>query len=346
MVKKLEKILKILKVPIPPDMDKFAIFYKRNMSTYYDGVFNLITGSLNSKNANQMYSWNFTNETPYFPDKWGKVWGNGELFKPFLPKATVAMFSNDLCRPLILKFENVSSAKGISGNRYVLDDKFFANSTSNKENWCFEAPKSWSNPKQDERQQFPNGVFNLGLCKFNSSTFISQPHFLDADPYYVNQFVDGSLRPDASKHQTTLVIDPQSGIPIEVIARFQANVLIEPVPEITMFQKFKKPIFMPAFWFETKMSLPDDMKFQMWALSNLQTIFSASGYATFGIAIGVIIVMAIFYQVHRVKENKRRGPVLVEGSSDDLRRIGIVREDTSIYTPEEDTRDTVPILTK
>ena len=140
--------------------------------------------------------------------------------------------------------------------------------------------------------------------------------------------------------------DPQSGIPIEVIARFQANVLIEPVPEITMFQHFKKPIFMPAFWFETKMSLPDDMKFQMWALSNLQTIFSASGYATFGIAIGVIIVMAIFYQVHRVKENKRRGPVLVEGSSDDLRRIGIVREDTSIYTPEEDTRDTVPILTK
>merc|ERR1712136_9572 len=122
---------------------------------------------------------------------------------------------------------------------------------------------------------FPNGVFNLGLCKFNSSTFISQPHFLDADPYYVNQFVDGSLRPDASKHQTTLVIDPQFGIPI-----------------------------------------------------------------------GVIIVMAIFYQVHRLKENKKRGPVLVEGSSDDLRRIGIVREDTSIYTPEEDTRDTVPILTK
>ena len=118
----------------------------------------------------------------------------------------VAMFSNDLCRPLILKFENVSSVKGISGNRYVLDDLFFANSSTKKDNWCFEAPKSWSNPKQDERQQFPNGVFNLGLCKFNSSTFISQPHFLEADPYYLNQFVDGSLKPDARKHQTTLVI--------------------------------------------------------------------------------------------------------------------------------------------
>ena len=103
---------------------------------------------------------------------------------------------------------------------------------------------------------------------------------------------------------------------------------------------------MPAFWFETKMSLPDNMKFQMWALSNLQTIFSASGYATFGLAIGAILVMAIFYQVHRVRENKKKGPVLVEGSTEDLRRIAIVREDSSIYTPEEDTGDSVPILTK
>ena len=86
-IQKLKDILKVLNVPVPPDMDKFAIFYKRNMSTYYDGVFNLYTGSLNAKKANQMYSWNYTNETPYFPDKCGKVWGNGELFKPLLPQS-------------------------------------------------------------------------------------------------------------------------------------------------------------------------------------------------------------------------------------------------------------------
>ena len=86
-VQKLKNILKALKVPIPPDMDKFAIFYKRNMSTYYDGVFNLYTGGVNEGKANQMYSWNYTDQTPYFPDKCGKVWGNGELFKPFLPQS-------------------------------------------------------------------------------------------------------------------------------------------------------------------------------------------------------------------------------------------------------------------
>lgn len=346
-MEKLQDILKLLKVPFPPDMDKFAIFYKRNMSTYYDGVFNLYTGSLNPAMANQMYSWNFTDETPYFPDKCGKVSGNGELFKPSLPQSKLAMFSNDLCRPIMFKFDSPYSVKGIWGNRYILDDMFLANSTENKDNWCFEAPTSWTKPNQTDRLQFPSGVFNLGLCKFNSSTFISQPHFLNADPFYVNQFEDGSLHPDEKKHQTSIVIDPQSGIPLEVIARFQANILIEPSKEIILFQNFKKPIFIPAFWFETKMTLPDDLKLQMWFLSNLQTIFRVSGYTTFGLGLGALIVIAIFYQVG-VTEVRRKCPVFEEECSS---TSPIVREDSassSMSSPDvdEDARDNVPILNK
>ena len=116
------------------------------------------------------------------------------------------MFSNDLCRPIIFQFDKESSVKGVWGNRYTIDDMFFANSTINKDNWCFEAPKSWAKPKSTERLQFPSGVYNMGLCKFNSSTFISQPHFLGADPFYINQFVKGSLNPDEAKHQTSIVI--------------------------------------------------------------------------------------------------------------------------------------------
>ena len=116
------------------------------------------------------------------------------------------MFSNDLCRPIIFQFDKESSVKGVWGNRYTIDDMFFANSTINKDNWCFEAPKSWANPKSTERLQFPSGVYNMGLCKFNSSTFISQPHFLGADPFYINQFVEGSLNPDEAKHQTSIII--------------------------------------------------------------------------------------------------------------------------------------------
>merc|ERR1712020_252253 len=97
-------------------------------------------------------------------------------------------------------------ARNISGNQYTLDDMFLANSTINGDNWCFEAPKDWKqNNKKSERVQFPSGVYNMGLCKFNSSTFISQPHFLGADPFYMNQFVEGSLNPDEKKHETKIV---------------------------------------------------------------------------------------------------------------------------------------------
>ena len=118
----------------------------------------------------------------------------------------VSMFSNDLCRPLVLSFDGQQPIKGIWGNRYRMDEMFLANSTVNKDNWCFEAPKSFKNRTEDTTIQFPSGVYNLGLCKFNSSTFISQPHFYQADPSYLHQFAEGSLRPDKKKHETAFVI--------------------------------------------------------------------------------------------------------------------------------------------
>ena len=89
LLKALEDLKKIFKdlIPFPAEMDKFAIFYKRNMSTYYDGVFNLYTGGMNLEKANQMYSWNFTDQLPYFADECGRVVGNGEVFKPHLSQS-------------------------------------------------------------------------------------------------------------------------------------------------------------------------------------------------------------------------------------------------------------------
>ena len=294
------------------------------------------------------------------------------------------MFSNDLCRPIIFQFDKESSVKGVWGNRYTIDDMFFANSTINKDNWCFEAPKSWANPKSTERLQFPSGVYNMGLCKFNSSTFISQPHFLGADPFYINQFVEGSLNPDEAKHQTSIIIgmfhlvlkyrtnrsayfplldfivikrhilyhlEPQSGIPLEVMARFQANILVEASSGMMMFKNFKNPVFIPAFWFETKMSVPDELKLQMWVLSNLENIFRVAGYTLFGLGLGMITVTMVFYHAG-IREISRRGPVYVDEHSSSST---VVKDDTvcsSIGQPteydesHEGNGDTVPILNK
>jgi len=48
-----------------------------------------------------------------------------------------------------------------------------------------------------------------------------------ADPYY-GELVEG-LSPDPEEHSTFLRIEPQSGVPVEVVARFQLNVMIAKV---------------------------------------------------------------------------------------------------------------------
>ena len=57
--------------------------------------------------------------------------------------------------------------------------------------------------------------------------FVSQPHFYLADPYY-SSLVHG-MRPNPEKHTTSLKIEPLSGVPVEVLAKFQLNVLIDKV---------------------------------------------------------------------------------------------------------------------
>ena len=141
-------------------------------------------------------------------------------------------------------------------------------------------------------------------------------------------------------------LDPQSGIPLEVIARFQANILIEPSKELHMFSQFKKPIFIPAFWFETKMSLPDNLKFQMWAMTNLQMIFEITGYALLASGIGALIVIAIYYHVG-IREVRKKGPVYVE---DFASTSPIVNnsDSASMKSSEGDeiARDEAPILSR
>ena len=122
--------------------------------------------------------------------------------------------------------------------------------------------------------------------------------------------------------------------------------LIEPSEEIDLFKYFKNHTFIPAFWFETKMSLPDNLVSQMWALSNLQTMFRITGYTLFGLAIGAFIVIAIYFKVG-ILEKRRKGPVLVECRS----TPPIVDGSTSSHStrdsaePDDDGNE-APILSK
>jgi len=183
-----------------------------------------------------------------------------------------------------MRLHNVGSqtVKGVKGVRYEMMPEFFANRTENPSNGCFDGGREW-----------PSGVFNVSACRFKAPVFLSQPHFYQADPWYVSQFSDGSLSPDKDAHSTYFVIDPTSGIPLSVVARFQVNMFVEPIKELTMFKHLKDKIFFPAFWFETTMVLDDSMKGQLWILSNIQSVMIAIGVGMALLTIGILIVIAL-----------------------------------------------------
>lgn len=196
---------------------KLKVGAPRNGTDYVDGVFNMGTGAEDPADMGRVHTWNYTDHA-FFPGPCGDVRGGaGEFYPPQLNQTFIQMYSNDLCRSLQFNFNNLSYPHGIRTHEYVADRLMFANGTENPENKCYNPPEV----------NLPSGVFNTSVCRFGAPVFVSQPHFLLADPYYAS-LVDG-LAPEPEKHRTFLQIEPESGVPVAVTARFQMNVLLDKV---------------------------------------------------------------------------------------------------------------------
>jgi len=70
----------------------------------------------------------------------------------------------------------------------------------------------------------PPGMFNMSMAEQGTPLFVSKPHFLDADPYYISM-VDG-LSPNRTLHDNDLYIEPNTGIMMGVLNRGQVNVVV------------------------------------------------------------------------------------------------------------------------
>jgi len=285
-------------VPDGAFMDKFAFFYARNGTDWVDGVFNMYTGAGNVQDMGIVHSWNYSTHN-FFPGKCGDVKGGaGEFYPPGLPPTHIEMFSNDLCRSLRFSYNTTTYPSGVHSFEYIGDVLMFANATDNPRNECY-------NP---ESVYLPSGVYNTSICRFGAPVFISQPHFLLADPYYAS-LVKG-MTPDYAKHRTYLSVEPESGVPTDVKARFQMN-----VPRS----------FVPVMWFENSAEVPKDMIFKMKLISNLKNILGGTGWVLFGLGVGVLVIIFI-----KLAAKRRRqvdiGPILTESLADDSDTENVFRD--------------------
>lgn len=316
----LEEIMKLLPfikkmVPEGSVMDKFAFFYGRNGTDYTDGVFNMFTGAGDSTKMGEVHSWNYST-TGFFPGQCGQVRGGaGEFYPPGLEKTYIEMFSNDLCRTLRFNYNTELMVKGINSYEYMADRSFFANGTENPLNACYEPQSVF----------LPSGVYNTSICRFGAPVFVSQPHFYLADPYYLDMIAKG-MSPNSTLHNTYFRIEPRAGVPTDVTARFQLNVLVDKVSGISMLKDVSKTYF-PVMWFENKAGVPDDLVFKMKLLANLPEILQGMGWAQLGLAVAICIIVTLVFV------SKRRGedtsPILNQSIQEDS-------QDENVFLDQED----------
>jgi hypothetical protein len=96
-----------------------------------------------------------------------------------------------------MEYSEDVTVHGITGYRYVMSDSLKDNGTTDSSTQC-----------NCGGECLPQGVINVTECMFSSPSYISNPHFLGADPFYIHQ-VKG-MKPDPHIHSFYITVEPVS----------------------------------------------------------------------------------------------------------------------------------------
>ncbi|KAH8412029.1 hypothetical protein KR222_007038 [Zaprionus bogoriensis] len=261
-----------VKVPF----DKFGWFYTRNGSADLTGVFNVYTGADDIRKLGQMHSWNYKTHTGFFDSYCGMTNGSAGEFQPQQPQpgGSVGLFTPDMCRTLPLDYAETVEIEGLQGYKFSGGPRSVDNGTLYPENLCFCGGEC-----------SPSGVMNVTACRFDSPVFMSYPHFYNADQYYLDQ-VEG-LEPEQQHHEFYMVVEPSTGLPLEVAARFQVNMLVEPIQGLTLYTDIPR-IYFPLIWFEQKVRITPELAARL----KLLPVVKLSGhiFAAICLAVGIVLL--------------------------------------------------------
>ncbi|XP_050499800.1 protein peste isoform X1 [Diabrotica virgifera virgifera] len=233
--------------------DKFGIFYGKNNTFGKDGVFSM--HYKNDENFGRLVTWNNKNQTNFYEGHCNDIKGSAGEFYPFhRQRQKVILYSAELCKYAELEYVEDVVIKGVLGYKYTADN-IFDNGTHRPENACFCTGEC-----------IPSGVFNVSTCRDNSPSFLSFPHFYRADPYYTDMM--RGMRPDKGKHEFYIVIEPISGVIMNVQIVMQVNMLLQPIPSIRIYEKVPK-LYIPLFYFTQNIPLADDVASSLRLIQNL-----------------------------------------------------------------------------
>lgn len=106
------------------------------------------------------------------------------------------------------------------------------------------------------------------------------------------------MEPDPDKHEFFIILEPNTGIPLEVRASVQLNLLIEPMRNIHMFKNVKET-FVPMLWFSQTTELTETLGRKTKMLLTVPSILTYSGCGLIGIAC-LLIFVTVYYAYNKV----------------------------------------------
>ncbi|XP_073333802.1 lysosome membrane protein 2c [Pagrus major] len=267
-------LLKALRI-VQPDLDDvFGLFYKSNASN--DGEYVFLTGQENYKDFARVDTWNSQSSLDWWSsDECNMINGtNGAFFHSVIAKnETLYMFSSDLCRSLYALYEEDVNVKGIPGYRFSPPSEVFANMTVNPANAGFCVPAG---------NCLGSGVLNVSGCKQGAPIIMSSPHFYQADEKYV-QGVFG-MSPKKEQHQTTIDINPLTGIILQAAKRLQVNVYIEKLPSFSQTGDVRT-VVLPVVYLNESVVIDDGSAAKLQAIVTEQNVVVNIPFMLIGLGI-------------------------------------------------------------
>ncbi|XP_053200469.1 platelet glycoprotein 4-like [Panonychus citri] len=292
---------------------RFGFFYPKNNTD--DGVYRVHTGEDNINLLNVMESHNGATSLKYYSTPECNSFAGttkSEVRPPLTPQTReLRMFNAEICRVLrLVRSRRHLTTHGIEAERFVLDPSFYANSVDHPPNACF-ATKRATRPQSLlsirsvsflRQDPLPSGILDLGPCKYGAPIYLSNPHFLDADPIYGHSVT--GLKPNRSRHSFWIDVEPTTGSTIGVAARVQLNVAISTGQASIRFRNVPEIAF-PILWSEYTSSLTprliDKLLIVQWipeASARIASfLFSTLAFILFTIALGI-------HTIRVLKDNK------------------------------------------
>ncbi|XP_044018311.1 scavenger receptor class B member 1-like isoform X2 [Aphidius gifuensis] len=252
----------------------------------FEGDFETVyTGETDVRLTGLIDKYNGDSNLPQWTGKCANVAGasDGTKFPSYIePNDTLLFFRKSLCRSARMVRTGDAVVKGLHSYRYKFMDDELDNGVNNTENKCF----------CRHGRCLPAGMIDVTDCYYGFPIALTFPHFYKADPSLLNAVV--GLEPRQDLHESYFIIQPKSGLPVDIAFRFQINMALQDIKAISNTDGFSNMV-LPLLWFEIGMyELPESMNNRFLLYLNIAPV--AQDIAIYGLFFGgaIFLIWSVF----------------------------------------------------